>query len=289
MGMRRWLFLSLTVVFILLFSIIIITPNQFQKFNSFVNDESYHASRVIRLDNSIQVEKFISNIPYKYGDKYVYSVLPVEKYKRTMLNGYGDCSTMSFGASYYLLMHNTSFEIVHFLPFDNLFNGSGHVVLRLPFQYKGADFVGILDLAGGGIVSRGGKLLDVFDLKDGSSDIDLIRLNPAANQYYSNYYKRKYLNKVSIGYTPCDEVETYFNFIEKYYFPLGNERLEKLFYDGLAIFFGHYYSIYVDNVFYSKYLLKIEFYRFILYYFRFYVIILFIAIAYEIVLYFRRS
>ncbi len=46
---------------------------------------------------------------------------------------------------------------------------------------------------------------------------------------------------------PADEIARYFRFLETIYVPLGSERLEKHFYDGLALMLGFYPSIYVPD------------------------------------------
>ena len=275
-------YLVVFIVFCMCSTTVVLQPNRFQKWNSFQCIDEYRKPRIIDTARVLEVDKYIKNIPYKNSLEYVYAIYPEVKYNKTILNGYGDCSTMSFGASYYLLKNNIAFELIHFIPKDTLFKSGGHVTLRVPYNYNGKSQVGIIDLAGGGFPSYGGKSLDVFDIKRINKTLDFIRLNDKAPEYYKNYYKLEYLSNVYFGFTPSSEISTYFEFIDKYYSALGSEKLEKLFYDGLAILFGKYYAVYVDSDFISKNYNEILLFRFILYFIRLFLLILPVCLFIEL-------
>lgn len=275
-------YLLTMVVFSVCCITVVLQPNRFQKFNSFRSFYEYKVPGNLVSINKLELESFVKKIPYKNKSEYVYSVYPEGKYEKTIINGYGDCSTMSFGAAYYILKNNIDFELIHFLPIDSLFKGGGHVVLRVPYNYNGESMVGIVDLAGGGLPSDGEKYLDVLDLKVMNPPFSLIRLNEKAPEYYKNYYKSDYLKKVYFGFTPSNEVDTYFKFINKFYISLGNEKVEKLIYDGLAILVGKYYSIYVDNDFIAIFNNEILLFRFMLYFIRVFLLVLPILILIEL-------
>ena len=46
--------------------------------------------------------------------------------------------------------------------------------------------------------------------------------------------------------TPAKSYAQYIKFIESIYFPLKNKRIEKYFYDGIALFFGKLPLVYVE-------------------------------------------
>lgn len=88
--------------------------------------------------------------------------------------------------------------------------------------------------------------MDVEDLTRGAvPNFEFRSLTPLLNDD-SPYYE-KFLDNVSIGYIPSREIDRYFDFIEHIYFPLGNDRLEKYLYDGLALLVGFLPKIYVPN------------------------------------------
>ena len=262
---NRHIFYSLFFVFFLATCLIVVAnPNKFQKWNSIKSINLSQNSRTLPNEQELAVEEFIGNIPYKKRSDYVYTVYPIKKYERTVLQGYGDCSTMSFGAAYYLLQENISFELIHFLPVDTLFSGGGHVAMRLPYVYKDESKIGILDIAGGGLPVSKGNFIDIAQLQAKNFSADLHIINDKASKFYESYYKDDYLENIYFGFTPSDEIHRYFNFIEKIYFSLGHEKLEKLLYDGLSIFFGKYYSIYIDETFLDQFKAQYLFYNFLL-------------------------
>jgi len=275
-------YLLAIIVFSICCITVVLQPNRFQKWNSLRSADEYKASRNLVSINKLELESFVKKIPYKNASDYVYWVYPEGKYKRTILDGYGDCSTMSFGASYYLIKNNIDFELIHFLPIDSLFKSGGHVTLRVPYNYNGKSMVGIVDLAGGGLPSDGVKYLDVFDLKVMKPAFSLVRLNEKAPEYYKNYYERDYLKKVYFGFTPRSDVDRYFKFINKFYISFGNERVEKLIYDGLAILVGKYYTIYVDNDFMAKFNNEIILFKIFLYVIRGFLLVLPVCILIEL-------
>ena len=278
---RRNYYITLFAVFLACCLIVVSQPNRFQKWNSIKRLDSYQNFRTLASQKKLELEDFVENIHYKNVSDYVYTVHPEKKYKRTILEGFGDCSTMSFGAAYYLLKSNITFELIHFLPPDTLFSGGGHVALRVPYSYKGESRVGIVDLAGGGLPLVNGVFIDIDELETLKFSADFHRINAKASEFYESYYEYDYLKKVYFGFTPGNEVKRYYNFIEMIYFSFGHEKLEKLFYDGLAILFGQYYSIYVDEAFLDSFKVESFFYSFLLYLIRMLIVLGIIIVFFE--------
>lgn len=167
-----------------------------------------------------------------------------------------------------MINSDIDFEFIHFLPPESLFSGGGHVALRVPYTLDGVSGVGLLDVAGGAMPTIGDNIVDFFDLQDQNKDIILRRVNDDAPEYYEIYYKVQYLDNVHLGFTSKVDIINYFTFIDLIYIPLANKKLEKMLFDGLAIVFGRYYSIYVDEEFLAPFLHQIYLFKFILFFLR---------------------
>ena len=69
---------------------------------------------------------------------------------------------------------------------------------------------------------------------------------------HNKYFTNSYLRNIELGLIPQNEISNYFNFLERFYFPLGYLYAEKLIYDMLALMFGYYPGTYVDETFFWK-------------------------------------
>lgn len=263
--------------------IIMSQPHRFQKWNSIKSIGKYQGNRELKK-NYIDIQYFVTNIPYQANSNFTYLVYPKDKYKNAIIEGNGDCSNFSFGGAYYLLKKNIEFEVIHFFIPETFFTFGGHVALRAPYTLRGKKGIGIIDLAGGGVPKFNNTIVDYFDLgnKDKIGDIYFDRINKNASKYYENYYKKEYLNKVQIGFTKSADVIRYFDFIEKVYIPLDNSKIEKMLYDGLAILLGQYYTIYVDEELISSFVFQIYFFKTILFLVRILLLSLTLIAFYEL-------
>ena len=77
---------------------------------------------------------------------------------------------------------------------------------------------------------------------------DFSMLSLALGKDDTSRYFGSYLDESHLGYLYADDVARYFRFIEAVYVPILSERLEKLFYEGLALLVGVSPRIYVDSV-----------------------------------------
>jgi len=208
-------------------------PIAFQKLNTIVPADGFEALQL--PDTPVGVVDIIEKAPIRRGP--VATVDPAKKYRLTILEGAGNCSERAFGLAWKLRQSEVDLQIVHLLPQRGFVLGIGHSVIRIPYEDRGHTRVGLVDLLEGGLPTSNGEPLDIEDLTRGSiSDFEirpLTRLQDKESPYYGDF-----LDNVSIGYIPAREIDHYFHFIERVYVPLGNDRLEKILYDGLALIAG---------------------------------------------------
>lgn len=218
-----------------------IRPFAFQKTNAVVPAVSFADIQGAPGKDALDVETLVGAIPYQPGTT-VNTVLPEEKYRRTIIEGEGSCSQQSFGLAYELDRRGIDFQIIPILRVDNFLSGDGHTVLRTRYQYGGAERVGVVDLIEGGLPRSADRLLDVDDLQRGAvSEFSLLSLSDQKDSTSGVY--GGFLDETVVTYISSDEAADYFRFLETVYVPLGNERIEKFVYDGLAIVLGAYPAI----------------------------------------------
>lgn len=234
--------------FILLFVIlaaIVLNPLAFQKSNSIT--EGILAEDIPISGKALDVKTLISSIPYRPNPGMVYTVYPAAKYKRTILEGESNCSNLVFGAAYYLFRLGIDYQIIHLLPRRDFLKGQGHTVLRTRYSLNGRVHIGIVDILEGGMPRSSDKFLDARQLESGSvTNPSILSLNSRKDD--KSHYYGLFLDDVTIAYMPANQVNRYFRFIEKIYIPLGNRKIEKYIYDGLAVITGFYPNSYVTSV-----------------------------------------
>ena len=132
------------------------------------------------------------------------------------------------------------------LSVDQFLRGRGHTVIRVHYSHRGEDRVGIVDMIEGGLPTGDGGYLDVDDITSGA--IAKFRFEPlnerkdAESGYYGSF-----LDNVVVGYLPARELHSYNRFIEQVYFPMGNVKLEKYLFDGLAVLVGAYPKRFISD------------------------------------------
>lgn len=218
-------------------------PVAFQKVNSIEVVQEGLACTPPTTQRNFDVEEVIGGIPYAQDPTDVFSILPRVKYEKTIEEGNGNCSNLVFGMSYALLLSGVDFRIVHLMP-DDFLLGAGHTVIRVPMERKGKSFVGILDILNAGIPVSTDVPVDLPALRK-TPKISIASLNPL-RMPQQVYYQPAFLNSTVNGCIDSQQVQIYFSFLDRYYVPIGSERLEKYLYDGLAVFAGAYPSIRVS-------------------------------------------
>jgi len=192
----------------------------------------------------IDIQQILHKIPYKDYGGMVYEIQPQQKYSQTIKNGYGNCSNLVFGLAYHLRQRNHEYQIVHLLPPDGFLNGDGHTVINTPYVINGKNSYGIVDVHEGGLPQDNDLLIDLNSLRNANfSNPSILSLNP--NKDEQSPYYGEFLDNSIVGIIKSEEVDVYFNFIDKIYVPLGNKKIEKMLYDGLSVVFGYYPNIYV--------------------------------------------
>jgi len=191
----------------------------------------------------IDIEAILQPIPYS-DSRMVYEVAPNEKYIQTIEHGHGNCSNLAFGLAYALSKQGHDYQIVHLMPINGFLNGIGHTVLHMPFRLTDEKHYGIVDVLEGGLPQTRSGFMHLDTLRKGSlSEASILSLNQRKDNE-SPYYD-SFLDTAIVGVIYAQDVERYFDFLESVYVPLGNKRLEKIFYDGLSLICGTYPPNYV--------------------------------------------
>lgn len=237
MRTRHKILLAYAAVLMLALAMPLVQTYGFQKLNVIRPAEAIPDLRV-QEDDFIDVYDVVRSIPYDGGR--VWTVVPKEKHRQTILRGRGNCSNLSYGLAYELARSNIDYQLISFLDRDEFVDGGGHTVIRVGYRYDGSPRVGLVDLVRGGLPRSGDSFLDVSDLRGlAIEDFSIEPLN--ARKFEGADEPRFYgedLESSAIGYIRAEDIERYFDFIETVYVPLGSERLEKHVFDGLALLLG---------------------------------------------------
>ncbi len=195
--------------------------------------------------NNFDVRAILEAVPYQ-STAMVYEVEPEAKYIKTIEQGYGNCSNMTFGLAYYLSRQQQQYMIVHLMPIDGFLQGEGHTVVNTSYMLDGKRYSGIVDVLGGGLPRNNGAFVELADLRAGNmQNVSLLTLNPRKGE--GSPFYGEFLDTSVVGVIFSEDVESYFDFIGSIYIPLGSRKLEKYIYDGIAILFGKYPAVYVDT------------------------------------------
>ena len=196
------------------------------------------------------VRKLLEPIPYQ-SSKAIFDILPLDRFRKTVQMGYGNCSNLVFGMSFLLLQRDYAFQVVHFIPYDGFLIGTGHTVLDMPYVLDGVAREGLVDVLEGGLPRENDTFIDLPMLQQKHlSHPSIMPLNGRKDDE-SSYYG-DFLNNAAIGVVPREEIARYYAFIDRIYIPLGSKRLERVIYSGAAIVFGRYPHTYVSREDYAR-------------------------------------
>lgn len=223
------------------FGVAVANPLLFQKMNTL-----RPIDRIPDLDTSrgyLDIAAVLGAIPL-HGDQ-VWSVNPATRYRRTVIEGGGNCSQVCYGLAYELDREGIDYQIIHMMTPTGIGYGDGHTVLRLPYRYDGVERVGLVDMSFGSILTGAAGPLDVADIESPPvPGWGHIPLNAAAR--FPNYHD-DFLVDALVGYVPPNEVHRYYAFIERVYFSIGAPKAEKYFFDGIALVLEQLPHIYVPE------------------------------------------
>lgn len=195
-------------------------------------------------------ESVIGAIPYS-GSETLALVLPSQLYEATMLNGYGNCANKCRGLSYYLEQRNMRFQRVELLPVGNFIRGSGHVLVRTKYLYRGEERVGLIDMLEGGLPAKDGSPIDLDQLKTAIPfTINIAPLNVRCDRQ-SDYYGT-FLETAVIAVSDSEDIRRYFRWVEKVYLPTGNPKLERFLCNASAIVLGRFPRLHVSEADFDK-------------------------------------
>ncbi len=201
-------------------------------------NNSYDNYSIDEISNQIQ------SIPYLSNSRMVYEVNPKEKLKKTIIEGDGNCSNLSFGSSIYSLYNKKKSVPIKLFTNEGFPKGIGHAVQLISLQKSNI----IVDFLEGGIPLKCGKPFQLKGLYDqGECELGF-KVISSIKDKENFYFTKAQLNKYSIGIHSQLEIDRYHKFIEKIYFPLFNKKLEKIFFDSISIVSGFYPNTYVQNV-----------------------------------------
>lgn len=245
--MRRGLAIGYVAVVAMALIAIGARPVAFQKVAVIERGVGDSAPGAVAVGASLDVDSVIGGIPYALEERMVWDVEPRSKYRRTILEGAGNCSNLVFGLAYHLEASSVDYQIVHIMHPETFLDGDGHTVIRTHFRHAGIEQIGLVDVREAALPRSGGRFLDVADLRAGPvSEFAMEKVVERPDR--SSFYYASYLADAAIGVIPASEVRRYFRFVETLYVPFGSRRLEKYVYDGLAVMLGFYPTIYVEDL-----------------------------------------
>lgn len=238
--------------------ILAVGPTAFQKSVTIKKiDADRFSSELSSNGNALNVADFLASIPYQDKANMVWHPDPGEKYRRTIIQGDGNCSNLVFGASYYLLEQKIDFSIIHLMERDGFLQGSGHTVISLPYMLDGKLHVGVVDVLEGGLpLGMDGQFLSFEDVllrkQQLNNDAKNVLVLNVRKSGVSSYWTDDFLSRIEIGVVLSKEIEDYFKYLDVFYFSVGHPKLEKYIYDGLAVLFGVLPNVYVRSDGYSE-------------------------------------
>jgi len=238
---------SIVIFFNCILYFFINSPLAFQKIMSIKQDENYAYYNDNYQDADLKhIINIIGDIPYN-REIPNWEVHPKKTYENSIINGFGNCSNYSQSLIYELSNLKQKGFVFYLLYKDLSFlNGSGHAAVQIKYNNENI----IIDINEAGIPLDNERYLSIEDLRSTTSEnLNQLKLNKVSDQF-NQYFNKEIISQVEIGKVKQKELEDYFRFIENIYVPLGNSKLEKIFYDSLAILFGFFPSTYVSKEFF---------------------------------------
>jgi len=217
-------------------------------------DKSYNSYSINEIYNKIR------SIPYQKASG-VYSIYPREKLKKTIIEGNGNCSNLSFGSSIYSMYNRKKSVPIKLFTHEGFLKGSGHTVQLIGLE---KDNNIIVDFLEGGIPLKCGNPIDLKKLFDKDNCQLGFKVISTFKDDFNPFFTKKEFVKYTIGINSQIEIDRYHKFLERIYFPLFNQKFEKIFFDSISLITGFYPKTYInkngwDNLFKNKkYLLIIS-------------------------------
>ena len=178
----------------------------------------------------------------------VYAAHPAERYQRSVVEGFGNCSNLVKGLTWKLLADGHDFEVVYILPLETFLNGQGHTVLRANLALPEGPRVGLVDVAAAAIPREAGRALDVRDFQDAVPAVYLDPLRPESEDW-TIFYSPEFLSDAVIGRTNRADTARWFRLLDAIYLDFGlPEKVDKIIYVGIGVLLGELPLIHVTNL-----------------------------------------
>jgi hypothetical protein len=178
----------------------------------------------------------------------VYAAHPAQRYQRSVVEGYGNCSNLVKGLSWGLLRDGHDFEVVYLFPLETFLMGRGHTILRANLALPEGPRVGLVDVAAAAIPRDAGRALDVRDFSGSAPAVSLDPLRPESEDW-TFFYTPEFLGDAVIGRSSSAETARWFRLLDAIYLDFGlPERLDKIIYVGIGTVLGKLPRIHVENL-----------------------------------------
>jgi len=178
----------------------------------------------------------------------VYAAHPAERYQRSVVEGYGNCSNLVKGLSWGLLRDGHDFEVVYLFPLETFLRGQGHTILRANLALPEGPRIALVDVAAAAIPRDAGRALDVRDFSGSVPAIFLDPLRPESEDW-TFFYTPQFLGDAVIGRSSSAETARWFRVLDAIYLDFGlPEKLDKIIYVGIGTVLGELPRIHVENI-----------------------------------------
>ena len=219
------------------------TPQALQKLYVIVADDPSHSRPGEIKGVPIDIAASLSNVPDYSDPRLTETGLHNEK-KQGLRSGLENCSERVFAYAGKL----SEYRIIHFLPVPDFVKGQGHTLIEVrgrTSNFGEGDF--IVDVNAGALPLSHGRPVSLLDLLNAEfKGIQDVQFSGHNNQATVNRYPyHTMLAGSAVGYMDSNQIRRYLSIVDTVFFPLGDRRLERLLFNGLALIVGVYPNIHV--------------------------------------------
>lgn len=214
----------------------------------------------------VNIPEVIQEIPYQRNKNNNFGgsgISSQQRIRRTITEGYGDCSAFSFGMGALLNSKNIPFQIIDIMPYDSFLIGNGHTIISVKDTAFSRNESVLVDVLAGSIPLINNQPVSyqlLIQLSRGKKEV-LSFKSLTRQPFFINPYYQDLLTKSFIGIRCYADVCRYLTYTDYIYINFCNYYLEKLIYQGISIVFGYYPLIYVSPEFEAKLLSDKKFVR----------------------------
>lgn len=243
--LSRWVILCLILV-IVPGIVVIKDPLVFQRLTT-LKQLPASGPRQLDLQSSLSkqdLNTIIKEIPYQTNTLPTHRVLPLQRYQRSVLDGYGNCANMVAGEVYDLIRKHRDFDVVLLYKKEDFLVGKAHTLLRISYRDRKDRVRNILfDVFEGGLITLNGEPVDVAQITNRNNG--KLALEAFVDLDHHTYYEA--MDPISYSIRTKSEIQRYYTFLNYFYVKLGNHYMENMIYSGIAIIFGVFPSTYSND------------------------------------------